>query len=84
MILSAIKGIPFLAINYWQKTQELLSYFEYDYALSPKTFDFEEFIHIFERLEKSKDDAKFALKKKYDTIKADIYLEYKTFLDGSE
>jgi hypothetical protein len=61
-----------------------LAYFNYDFALSPKTFDFGEFIHIFERLEKSKDDAKFALKEKYDTIKSSIYLEYKIFLDGSK
>ncbi|EKE30366.1 MAG: polysaccharide pyruvyl transferase [uncultured bacterium (gcode 4)] len=84
MILSAVKNIPFLAINYWQKTQELLNDFNYDFALNPKTFDFGEFIWIFERLESDKDDAKFALKKKCDTISSEIYLEYKEFLDGLE
>ncbi|EKE27859.1 MAG: polysaccharide pyruvyl transferase family protein [uncultured bacterium (gcode 4)] len=84
MILSAVKNIPFLAINYWQKTQELLKDFDYDFALNPKTFDFEEFIWIFEKLETFKDDAKFALKKKCDTITSEISLEYKEFLDGLE
>jgi polysaccharide pyruvyl transferase WcaK-like protein len=82
MILSIINNIPFLAISYGQKTQELLKDFEYEYALNPKKFNFEDFIHTFESLEKSNNEAKFALKAKYDTIRSNIELEYNNFFDG--
>lgn len=82
MILSIINDIPFLALSYWQKTQELLSDFEYKFVLNPKKFDFEEFIHNFEDLEKINNEAKFALKAKYDRISKNISLDYNKFFDG--
>ena len=84
LILSAIFDIPFLAISYGQKTEELLKDFSYEYKLNPKTFEFEEFIKVFESLEKDTDSAKFALKTKKDIIKSEILNNYNQFFDGLE
>ncbi len=82
MILSIINNIPFLALSYWVKTNELLWSFHYLYSMNPKKFTFHEFIRTFEDLEKSNKEAKFALKSKYDRIKESIFLDYKDFLNG--
>lgn len=84
LILSTIHNIPFLAISYGVKTDELLKNLNYNYQINPKTFEFEKFIKIFLELESKENDAKFALKAKYDTIKGSINLEYNNFFNGLE
>lgn len=85
MILSIIYNIPFIALSYWIKTQELLKTFNHeDFSFDPKNFNFEHFIHKFEQLEKSSETVKFAIKEKYDTIKPILITEYNNFLNGLE
>lgn len=85
MILSIIYNIPFIALSYWVKTQELLKEFSHEnFSIDPKNFCFEDFIRKFEELEKQENEVKFALKSKYDIIKSDFYLNYNNFFDGLE
>jgi len=82
LILSVVHNIPFLALSYGNKTDELLKELDYSYQINPKTFEFDEFIKIFEELEINENGAKFDLKTKYDTIRQMLTLDYNNFLDG--
>lgn len=84
LILSVVHNIPFLALSYGNKTEELLKELDYSYQINPKTFEFENFIKIFESLENKENEAKFDLKAKYDTIKEILILDYNNFLNGLE
>lgn len=84
LILSVIHNIPFVALSYWVKTDELLKELDYDFYLNPWEFQFEDFIKKFETLEKMKNSEKFDLKWKCNKIKSDFYLNYNNFFDGLE
>lgn len=84
LILSVVHNIPFLALSYGNKTEELLKDLNYSYQINPRTFEFENFIKIFEALESNENEAKFDLKAKYDTIKEILILDYNNFLNGLE
>jgi len=84
IILSIIFQIPFVALNYWLKTDELLRQLEYDYNISSKDFDFPDFIKKFEKLEVEQNSVKLALKSKYDKMKQNLVLDYNNFFDGLE
>ncbi|MDD2487762.1 MAG: polysaccharide pyruvyl transferase family protein [Candidatus Gracilibacteria bacterium] len=53
LILSLVYNIPFLALSYSQKTDELLKEFKYDHKMDPKRFEFEKFIKMFEHIEEN-------------------------------
>lgn len=84
LVLSTIFDIPFLALNYWVKTDELLKNLEYDYNIPSKVFDFSDFIKKFDKLEVEQNSVKLALKSKYDKIKESLVLDYNNFFDGLE
>lgn len=83
-ILSVVHNVPFLAISYWKKTDELMKILDYDKVINPRNFNFEEFIKQFSILEREVEGAKFALNTKYDKIKSEMFLEYNNFFDGLE
>ena len=72
LIISLVYNIPFLALSYSQKTDELLKGFNYDFIINPKEFIFTDFIKSFEDLEKNA--SKFDFKGKISTIKSDLNL----------
>lgn len=51
LILSVRYGIPFLALSYSGKTNELLERLHYPHHLQAQSFDFASFVRAFERLE---------------------------------
>lgn len=50
LVLSIVYNIPFLALSYWQKTEELLSDFSHKFKLNSKEIEFEDFIKKFSEL----------------------------------
>lgn len=84
LVLSTIFQIPFISINYWAKTDELLKQLDYNYNISSKEFDFSSFVRLFEKLELEQTNVKLALKSKYDKIKKELTLDYNNFFDGLE
>ena len=84
MILSFVHMIPFFALSYGKKTDEFIKSISYPYSLATKVFDIEVFKKRFMDLEKGKDEQKFALNAKNDTIKREIYITTNTFFDGLE
>lgn len=84
LILSTIFNVPFIALSYWHKTNELLKDLEYDYSIPSKDFIFADFVRMFEKLESEENTVKLALKSKYDKIKEDLILDYNKFFDGLE
>ena len=52
--------------------------------LHNKTLDYDDWVEVFNQLEKEENDSKFAFKAKYDTMKKELNLEYNNFLDGLE
>jgi polysaccharide pyruvyl transferase WcaK-like protein len=72
LILAFVHAVPFLALSYETKTQELLRDLGYDFKVSTKTMNFEKFIEQFLRLENQTDTVKFALQAKNDTIKQQL------------
>jgi polysaccharide pyruvyl transferase WcaK-like protein len=61
LILATVHAIPFLALSYETKTQELLHDLAYDYMLNVKKGDFVDFQRKFSDLEKQAKEVKFAL-----------------------
>lgn len=84
LILSFVHAIPFFAISYGKKTDEFLRGINYEYSLAARNFDMEVFKKRFTELEKTKNDQKFALSAKNDTIKREINLTTHIFFDGLE
>lgn len=84
LILSFVHAIPFFAISYGKKTDEFIRGINYEYSLAARVFDIEIFKKWFLRLEKEKNEQKFALSAKNDTIKREIHLITNTFFDGLE
>ncbi|MDD5377240.1 MAG: polysaccharide pyruvyl transferase family protein [Candidatus Gracilibacteria bacterium] len=84
LILSFVHAIPFFAISYGKKTDEFIRGINYDYSLAARVFDIELFKKRFMELEKEKNEQKFALSAKNDTIKREIYITTNHFFDGLE
>lgn len=84
LILSLVHVIPFFAISYGKKTDEFIRGINYEYSLAARIFDIEIFKKRFMELEKEKNEQKFALSTKNDTIKRERDLTTKTFFDGLE
>lgn len=84
LILSFVHAIPFFAISYGKKTDEFIRGINYDYSLAARVFDMEIFKKRFMELEKGKNEQKFALSAKNDTIKREIHITTNTFFDGLE
>lgn len=84
LILSFVHAIPFFAISYGKKTDEFIRGINYEYSLAARVFDIEVFKKRFLELEKEKNEQKFALSAKNDTIKREIYITTNTFFDGLE
>lgn len=84
LILSFVHAIPFFAISYGKKTDEFIRGINYDYSLAARVFDIEIFKKQFLELEKEKNEQKFALSTKNDTIKREIHIITNTFFDGLE
>ncbi len=84
MILSFVHMIPFFALSYGKKTDEFIRSIHYPYSLTAKNFDIEVFKKRFMELEKGKEEQKFALNAKNDTIKREIYLTTNIFFNGLE
>lgn len=84
LILSFIHAIPFFAISYGKKTDEFIRGINYEYSVAARAFDIEIFKKRFMELERSKNEQKFALSTKNDTIKREIYLTTNSFFDGLE
>lgn len=70
LILSLVYNIPFLALSYSQKTDELLKEFSYDFKINPDKFSFEEFVKMFEKIEENK--SLFDFSEKLNIIKNDL------------
>jgi len=84
LILAFVHTIPFFAISYSQKTDEFIRSINYDFSLAARVFDVEVFKKQFSELEKQKNEQKFALERKNDTIKRELYLNLNSFFDGLE
>ncbi len=84
LILSFVHAIPFFAISYGKKTDEFIRGINYEYALAARIFDIEVFKKQFLELEKEKNEQKFALSTKNDTIKREILITTNNFFDGLE
>jgi len=84
MILSFVHAVPFFALSYGKKTDEFIKSISYSHSLATKVFDIEVFKKRFLELEEGKDEQKFALNAKNDTIKREIYITTNTFFDGLE
>lgn len=84
LILSFVHAIPFFAISYGKKTDEFIRGINYEYSLAARVFDVEIFKTRFMELEKDKNEQKFALSAKNDTIKREIHIITNTFFDGLE
>lgn len=84
LILSLVHAIPFFAISYGKKTDELIRSINYEYSLAARVFDIEVFKKQFMNLEKEKNEQKFALSAKNDTIKREIHITTNNFFDGLE
>ncbi|MDD2916542.1 MAG: polysaccharide pyruvyl transferase family protein [Candidatus Gracilibacteria bacterium] len=84
LILSFVHAIPFLALSYGKKTDTLIRAIDYKYSLATREFDIETFKKRFLDLEREKNEQKFALRAKNDTIKREIQLITNTFFDGLE
>lgn len=84
LILSLVHAIPFFAISYGKKTDEFIRSINYEYSLAARVFDIEVFKKQFTNLEKEKNEQKFALSAKNDTIKREIYITTNNFFDGLE
>jgi len=84
MILAFVHAIPFFALSYGKKTDEFIRGINYEYSLAVRAFDMEVFKKRFMELEKTKNEQKFALSAKNDTIKREIHLSTNTFFDGLE
>ncbi|HBB27090.1 TPA: hypothetical protein DCZ36_01160 [Candidatus Gracilibacteria bacterium] len=84
LILSLVHAIPFFAISYGKKTDEFIRSINYEYSLAARVFDIEVFKKQFMNLEKEKNEQKFALSTKNDTIKREIYITTNNFFDGLE
>lgn len=70
LVLSIVYNIPFLALSYWQKTEELLKSFDYKFKLNSFDIEFEDFIKKFSELVSS-NKALFDFSAKIDKIKQD-------------
>lgn len=84
LILSFVHAIPFFAISYGKKTDEFIREINYGYSLAARAFDIEAFKKRFMELEQEKNEQKFALSTKNDTIKREIHITTNTFFDGLE
>ena len=84
LILSFVHAIPFFALSYGKKTDEFVRGINYEYSLATRVFDIEIFKKQFLRLESEKNEQKFALSTKNDTIKREILLTTNNFFDGLE
>lgn len=84
LILSLVHAIPFFAISYGKKTDEFIRSIHYEYSLAARIFDIEVFKKRFMELEKEKNEQKFALSAKNDTIKREISITTNNFFDGLE
>lgn len=82
LILSFVHAIPFFAISYGKKTDEFIRGINYEYSLAARVFDIEIFKKRFLQLEKEKNEQKFALSTKNDTIKREIHIITNNFFDG--
>ena len=84
LVLSVVHAIPFFAISYSKKTDELMRSLHYDFTLSAHTFSLEYFKARFITLEASKKEVQFALEAKNDTIKNAIRHTLKNIFHGLE
>ena len=84
LILSFVHAIPFFALSYGKKTDEFVRSIGYEYCLATRSFDIEVFKKRFMELEKEKNEQKFALSTKNDTIKKEIFLTTNAFFNGLE
>lgn len=84
LILAFVHAIPFFAISYGKKTDEFVRGINYDYSLASRVFDIEIFKKRFIELEREKNEQKFALSAKNDTIKREIRITTNIFFDGLE
>jgi polysaccharide pyruvyl transferase WcaK-like protein len=84
LILSFVHAIPFFALSYGKKTDAFIREINYEYSLAASIFEIEIFKKRFLELEKEKNEQKFALSRKNDTIKREIYITTNTFFDGLE
>lgn len=84
LILSFVHAIPFFALSYGKKTDEFIRGINYGYSLAARIFDIDIFKKRFLELEKEKNEQKFALSTKNDTIKREIHITTNTFFDGLE
>lgn len=84
LILSFVHAIPFFAISYGKKTDEFIRGINYEYSLAARVFDIEIFKKRFVELEREKNEQKFALSAKNDTIKREIRITTNIFFDGLE
>ncbi|MDP2104072.1 MAG: polysaccharide pyruvyl transferase family protein, partial [Candidatus Gracilibacteria bacterium] len=82
LILAFVHTIPFFAISYSQKTDEFIRSINYDFSLAARVFDIEVFKKQFHELESTKNEQKFALERKNDTIKREVYLNLNYAFDG--
>lgn len=82
LILAFVHTIPFFAISYSQKTDEFIRSINYDFSLAARIFDIEVFKRQFHELESTKNEQKFALERKNDTIKREVRLNLNSFFDG--
>ncbi len=81
-ILSVVSHVPFYAISYAKKTDEILADVGASYVQRANTFDFEIFKKQFAELIASREAQQFALVGKYDTIKANTIESYNLLFDG--
>lgn len=81
-ILSVVAGIPFYAISYAKKTDEILRDVGTSYVQRASTFDPEIFKTQFRELIQTRETQQFALIHKYDTIKANTLESYNFLFDG--
>jgi hypothetical protein len=71
-------------LSYGKKTDAFIREINYEYSLAASIFEIEIFKKRFLELEKEKNEQKFALSRKNDTIKREIYITTNTFFDGLE
>lgn len=72
MILSAVHQIPFIALSYSRKTDEVLDLLEYPHRIATKDLDLDTFWIVFEEIERREKELALAFKSKLDTIRHDI------------
>ena len=70
LVLSIVYNIPFLALSYWQKTEELLLDFDYKFKLNSRELEFEDFIKKFSDLTQA-NNSLFDFWAKIDKIRQD-------------